>query len=231
MRLAAEDKKQASVLPDALALKPAFLPPMPDFAAEELLYQRGFQAVCGVDEVGRGPLAGPVTVAAVVLDPANISRGLNDSKKLTEAERAALAEEILVSARAVAFASLSAAVIDRINIRAAALAAMQKAVAALEPRPDYALIDGRDIPPGLGLPAAALIKGDARSASIAAASILAKHRRDSMMRQTGRIYPAYGFANHAGYATAAHKAALAAAGIVAGLHRASFAPIKALLEK
>jgi len=216
----------------ALGLKaPLPLPPAPHFAAESALARRGYAAVCGVDEVGRGPLAGPVVVAAVILDPANLPRGLNDSKKLTAAARAALSGEILQKARAVAFASLCAAAIDALNIRAASLEAMRRAVAALAIAADYALVDGRDIPPGLGCPASALIKGDGRSLSVAAASVLAKHRRDAMMRRAGAIYPAYGFGRHAGYGTAAHQAALAAHGPLAGLHRASFAPVRKLLEK
>jgi len=231
MLFAAEEMENAAEQ-QALALKaPLPLPKAPNFAAEAALARRGYRAVCGIDEAGRGPLAGPVVVAAVILDPANLPQGLNDSKKLTAPARAALSAEILQTARAVAFASLSAAEIDARNIRAASLEGMRRAAAALAIKADYALADGRDVPPNLTCPASALIKGDGRSLSIAAASILAKHYRDAMMQRAGEFYPVYGFCCHAGYGTAAHLAALAAHGAISGLHRASFAPIRKLLEK
>jgi len=215
----------------SLSLKPLSLPVLPDFRAELFLKQQGFYHICGADEVGRGPLAGPVVTAAVILDAENLPLGLNDSKKLTAARRAALSAEIMRKALSVSFAALPADYIDSSNIRVAALAAMRQAVESLALTPDYALIDGRDIPPGLPCPASALIKGDGRSLSIAAASILAKHRRDSMMAQAGEIYPAYGFGKHAGYGTAAHQAALVKYGAVRGLHRFSFAPLKNAKDK
>jgi len=210
-----------------LALKAAFIPARPDFGAESRLLAQGAGAVCGVDEVGRGPLAGPVAAAAVILNPDKLPRGVADSKKLNAAQRAAAAEEILATALAVSFAALPAAVIDAGNIRAASLTAMRMAVAGLAVCPACALIDGRDIPPGLPCRAYALIKGDARSLSIAAASIIAKNLRDKMMQKAGESYPDYGFERHAGYGTAQHKAALARLGAVPGLHRLSFAPLKA----
>jgi len=215
----------------ALALKAAFIPAQPDFAAEALLLEQGARIVCGVDEVGRGPLAGPVVTAAVILDPDNLPQGVTDSKKLSAVQRAALSEEILAKALAVSIASLPAKVIDAGNIRAAALAAMRMAVNGLALCSDYALIDGRDIPPKLGCRAFALIKGDARSLSIAAASIIAKNMRDKMMQRADSSYPDYGFCRHVGYGTALHKAALAQVGAVPGLHRFSFAPLKILAKK
>ncbi|KAA6204762.1 MAG: ribonuclease HII [Candidatus Tokpelaia sp.] len=215
----------------ALAMKAAFIPAQPDFAAEALLRRQGARAVCGVDEVGRGPLAGPVVTAAVILDPDNLPQGVADSKKLSALQRAALAEEILAKALAVSIASLPARVIDAGNIRAAALAAMRMAVDGLALCPDYALIDGRDIPPRLRCRAFALIKGDARSLSVAAASIIAKNMRDKMMQRAESSYPGYGFGKHMGYGTAQHLAALTQMGAVPGLHRFSFAPLKILAKK
>lgn len=212
----------------ALQMRPAHMPPQPDFAAERLLLGRGLGAVCGVDEVGRGSLAGPVLAAAVILDAENLPQGLRDSKQLSAGARARLAADILARARAVAYASLPAEFIDAGNIRSAALTAMRMAMDGLATAPDYALIDGRDIPPNLSCPAAALIKGDSRSLSIAAASILAKIMRDSMMALAGCFHPAYGFGSHVGYGTAQHKTALAQEGALPGLHRFSFAPLKAL---
>lgn len=181
----------------------------------------GARFVCGVDEVGRGPLAGPVGVAAVILDPGNIPGGLDDSKALTAKRREALYETILESALAVSIVFAPASEVDAFNIRGATLRAMARAVAALNQQPDFALIDGRDIPPGLVCPAEALIGGDARSVSIAAASIVAKVARDRLMARLDALYPGYGFARHAGYATAAHRAALTTLGPCA-LHRRSF---------
>lgn len=214
----------------ALCKKADFLPPAPDFAAEHYLLSQGARAVCGVDEVGRGPLAGPVVAAAVILDSENLPQGLQDSKKLSAGRRSALSADILARALAVSYASLPAKFIDDCNIRAASLTAMRMAVHALALPPDYALIDGRDIPPDLRCPAFPLIKGDARALSIAAAAILAKTMRDSMMEYAGELYPAYGFERHSGYGTALHKEALAEQGIIKDLHRVSFAPVKALIK-
>lgn len=202
------------------------LPLRPDFSAETRLLAAGCRYVAGVDEVGRGPLAGPVVTAAVILDAAHIPAGLNDSKKLSAKMRARLYEEILQKAIAVSIASLSASAIDRTDIRKAALEAMRRSVAGLAIQPQYVLVDGRDIPPGLPCSADALIKGDQRSVSIAAASIVAKVVRDRMMERAGIVYPAYGFEKHAGYATVIHRTAIEEQGPVKGLHRYSFAPVK-----
>lgn len=187
----------------------------------------GGDIVAGVDEAGRGPWAGPVVTAAVVLDPDATPDGLNDSKKLSEIQRAALFDAILATSH-VAIASASAPTIDAINIRAATLAAMTRAVKALPISPSHALIDGRDVPPGLPCPGAALIKGDGRIAAISAASIVAKVMRDRMMIRMDKLYPGYGFAKHKGYGTAVHQEALQTLG-PCPLHRLSFKPIAALI--
>jgi ribonuclease HII len=196
---------------------------VPDFAHEARLRARGFELVAGVDEVGRGPLAGPVVVAAVILDPDHLPDGLNDSKKLTASVRERLFTEIMRHAH-VAIASIPAARIDAINIRQATFEAMAEAVNGLAVRADFALIDGRDVPP-LPCPAEALIGGDRRSLSIAAASIIAKVTRDRMMTLLAQTYPDYGFEKHMGYGTAKHLEALALHGPTP-LHRMSFAPLK-----
>ena len=171
----------------------------------ELIVPAGL--VCGIDEAGRGPLAGPVVAAAVILDPARPIPGLNDSKKLSEKKRVALAE--LIRERAIAWAVAEASVeeIDRINILQASLLAMQRAVAGLAVRPISALVDGNRCPQ-LDIPAEAIIQGDGKIASIAAASILAKTVRDAGMRVLHAQYPQYGFDRHMGYPTAAHFKAL-----------------------
>ncbi len=184
----------------------------------------GFLPVAGADEAGRGPLAGPVVAAAVILDPRRIPPGLNDSKQLTQARRDELYEEILATAD-VAVASLSAASIDRVNILRASLEAMRRAVASLPKAARFVLVDGRDVPAGLSCPAKALVKGDARSFSIAAASIVAKVTRDRMMQAAGMTYPHYGFEQHAGYATEVHRKAIDSHGPCA-IHRMSFSPFK-----
>ena len=193
----------------------------PDFSRERAALRRGATAVAGVDEVGRGPLAGPVTVAAVILDPNDIPEGLDDSKALGAARREALAQDIFARARAIAIAHASPAEIDTLNIRGATLRAMGRALAALAVRPDFALIDGRDVPPGLICPAEAIIGGDGLSVSIAAASIVAKVTRDSLMRRMDSQFPGYGFAVHAGYPTKVHREALARLGPTP-IHRLTF---------
>jgi len=192
-----------------------------DFAFERQRFAQGDRFVAGVDEVGRGPLAGPVLVAAVILDPRSMPEGINDSKTLTAERRTALAEAIRETALGLAIATASATEIDYYNIRGATLRAMARALAALSPRPDFALIDGRDIPEGLICPAAALVGGDGRSQSIAAASIVAKTIRDALMAAADRRYPGYRFSDHAGYATRAHREAILRLGPSA-LHRRSF---------
>lgn len=179
--------------------------------------------VCGVDEAGRGPLAGPVVAAAVILDPARPIAGLNDSKKLSAKKRMALAGLIRERALAWAVAEASVEEIDQLNILHASMLAMQRAVAALQVTPERALIDGNRCPP-LAMPAEAVVQGDAKVAAIAAASILAKTVRDEGMLVLHAQYPHYGFDRHMGYPTAAHCAALAAHG-VSPVHRRSFAPV------
>ncbi len=200
----------------------------PDFSNETRLHEHGLRAVCGTDEAGRGPLAGPVVAAAVILDPQNIPVGLNDSKKLTESRRTTLFDEILRDAT-VAVASQSASTIDRMNIRAASLCAMRLAVEALEVRPDYVLVDGNALPNQLPCPAEALVKGDGRSLSIAAASIVAKVTRDQIMKRHHLSWPDYGFSGHKGYPTAAHREAVLRLG-PCPIHRRSFAPVRSALE-
>ncbi len=185
----------------------------PHFDFEREAMAQGLRWVAGVDEVGRGPLAGPVGVAAVILDPEDLPEGLDDSNALCEAKRDALRPAIFAKAISVSIVFTSAEEIDLYNIRGAVLRAMAQAVRALSLRPHLALFDGRDIPDGLGCPARAIIRGDALSLSIAAASIVAKTTRDALMRNLARESPRYGFADHVGYATAFHRRALAAAGL------------------
>lgn len=198
--------------------------PRPTYLIEAGLVRDGYQLVCGLDEAGRGPLAGPVVASAVILDPDNIPDGLHDSKQLTAARREALFELILASSE-VAIASVSAAEIDRTNILIASLEAMRRAAQSLYRQPKFALIDGRDVAPGLPCPAKALIKGDARSLSISAASIVAKVTRDRIMAAAGKHYPGYGFEFHAGYGTEFHRNAIASLGPCA-LHRMTFRPLR-----
>ena len=193
----------------------------PNFAFERK-HAGGARFVAGVDEVGRGPLAGPVGVAAVIFSlDTRPPRGIDDSKKLDRAQREALFPLILESALSVSIAFASAEEIDCHNIRGATLRAMARAVAGLSLRPEFALIDGRDLPAPLPCPALAIIDGDALSLSIAAASIVAKVARDRLMAKLDRDFPGYGFCNHAGYATLAHREALARLGPTP-LHRRSF---------
>ncbi|MVT00541.1 ribonuclease HII [Devosia marina] len=199
----------------------------PDFSHEEMLLARGARYVAGVDEAGRGPLAGPVVVAAVRLDPDSIPEGLNDSKKLSAERRDALYDAIMGSAQ-VAIVSAPPGDIFTRNIRGATLAAMARAVAALPCPVDRALIDGRDVPPELPCPGIALIGGDRRSVSIAAASIVAKVTRDRMCAIMDCDAPQFGFSGHKGYGTVAHLAALQLHG-PSRHHRRDFAPVAALL--
>lgn len=187
----------------------------------------GVWPVAGVDEAGRGPLAGPVAAAAVILDPAKLPKGLADSKVLTCEEREELYDIILARALAVSVAFSPAGEIDRINIRQATLTAMCRALHALPIRASHALVDGNDLPQKFHCPGETIIKGDATSMSIAAASIVAKVTRDRLMRRMHAAYPQYGFAAHMGYATRAHRDAITAHGQCA-IHRASFAPFRPL---
>jgi ribonuclease HII len=186
--------------------------------------------VCGVDEAGRGPLAGPVYAAAVILDPAKQIRGLADSKVLKAERREVLAERIKERASAWAVAAASVEEIDRINIFQASMLAMRRAVEALGMRPEEAWIDGNQCPRELPCPAKAFVDGDARHKPISAASILAKTARDAEMRALHERYPAYGFDQHKGYATADHLDALGRAG-PCEIHRRSFYPIGVFYER
>ena len=184
--------------------------------------------VCGVDEAGRGPLAGPVAVAAVILDPRRPIEGLGDSKALSEARRGALAPLIRERALAWHLEFISAAEIDRLNILRATLEGMARAVHALRPHAEHALVDGNRLPPGLPCPAEALVKGDSREPAIMAASILAKVGRDRLMVAMDATHPGYGFAVHKGYPTPMHLEALRRLG-PCEQHRRSFAPVRACL--
>ncbi|HOZ33995.1 MAG TPA: ribonuclease HII [Tabrizicola sp.] len=197
----------------------------PDYRFETEAQARGALRVVGVDEVGRGPLAGPVTACAVRLDPARIPPGLGDSKTLSAARREALCAEILAVAE-VSIAHASVEEIDSLNILRASHLAMERAIAPL--RADHALIDGNLIPRGLDCPAKAIIKGDALCLSIAAASIVAKVTRDRIMVDLAQQHPGYGWEANAGYPTKAHLEALQNLGVTAW-HRRSFRPVHNIL--
>ena len=198
----------------------------PDFSFEKKAMRQGLWPVAGMDEAGRGPLAGPVVAAAVILNPRKIPDGLDDSKRLTHDQREALFDRIMASALGVSFASVAAEGIDAINILRASLEAMRRAVTALPVAPLLALADGRDVPPGLPCEGRALVKGDQRSQSIAAASIVAKVMRDRMMSCCSVRNERYGFDQHAGYATERHRAAIDLHGPYPRLHRMSFSPFR-----
>lgn len=199
--------------------------PRPDLSLETAL---GLPLVAGVDEVGRGPLAGPVTAAAVILDPARLPQGIDDSKRLTERARERLALEIRASALAFAVAHASVEEIDALNILEASHLAMRRALTALSPAPQYALIDGNRLPKGLEIPAQTVVKGDAISLSIAAASILAKVERDAIMRELALANPGYGWEKNMGYPSAQHRVALEQQGVTPH-HRRSFGPVRKML--
>ncbi len=184
-------------------------------------------SIAGVDEVGRGPLAGPVVTAAVILDPHNPIAGLDDSKKLTEKKRIILAEQIKEKALCYSIARAEYTEIDELNIFQATLLAMKRAVAGLTMKPDRVLVDGKFCP-DIPFPCEAVIKGDSRVAAISAASILAKVNRDNEMIAMEENYPGYGFAKHKGYPTKVHIEALEKLGITP-IHRRSFKPVKKIL--
>jgi ribonuclease HII len=200
---------------------------LPNFDFEREALTRGFARVAGIDEAGRGPWAGPVVAAAVILDPDDLPDGLNDSKKLSHARREELHDIILAKAE-VGIGIIDVAVIDRDNILQATYAAMIQAVAALASAPVFALVDGNRAPK-LTCPVETVIEGDGKCLSIAAASIIAKVTRDRMMIDLDRQYPGYGFAKHKGYGTAEHQEALARLGPTLH-HRRSFEPIRVLFE-
>ncbi len=185
--------------------------------------------IAGTDEVGRGPLAGPVVAAAVILPEGCAIAGLTDSKKITARKRTQLAEQIRAeTVWALGWASVEE--IDRLNILQASLLAMKRAVEGLAEVPAHVLVDGNQVVPGLQMGCTAVVGGDATEAAISAASILAKVTRDQYMSEQDQIYPGYGFARHAGYPTAAHMQALKTLGVTP-IHRRSFRPVRALLEE
>lgn len=200
---------------------------IPTFTFEEDARQSGYHRIAGVDEVGRGPLAGPVVAAAVVLDPANIPDGLNDSKQMSAKRREAL-YDILLDVADVSIAQASVREIEEHNILRASHIAMVRALTNLSQPADFALIDGNMVPRGLNLPAGTVIKGDTRSLSIAAASIMAKVWRDRLMLSLAQQHPGYGWETNAGYPTKEHKARLKSHGITLH-HRRTFAPVHNIL--
>ena len=200
---------------------------IPDFEFERAALANGATIVAGVDEVGRGPLAGPVTAAAVILNPDAIPEGLNDSKKLTAKRRQAL-YEVLMETADVSIAHASVEEIDEINILEASHLAMRRALAGLGQVPDYALIDGNRMPREMPCAGETIIKGDARSVSIAAASIVAKTVRDALMVDLAQQHPGYGWETNAGYGSKTHLEALRNLGVTPH-HRRSFKPVHNIL--
>lgn len=194
---------------------------MPDFQLESEVENRGFGFVCGVDEAGRGPLAGPVCAAAVILDPDLEIPGINDSKKLSEKKREALYDVIKEKALAFGIAFASVEEIEEHNILNATYLAMNRAIEMLKPKVDFALIDGNRVPSGITVECETVVKGDAKSMSIAAASILAKVTRDRLLLEYDEKYPQYGFKKHKGYGTAEHMEAIRKYGLCE-IHRPSF---------
>ncbi|MGB5863884.1 MAG: ribonuclease HII [Sulfitobacter sp.] len=199
----------------------------PDYSLEEAAQARGYLRIAGVDEVGRGPLAGPVTAAAVVLDPARIPMGLNDSKKLSQKKRQALYDQ-LIKVADVSIAHASVEEIEEHNILRASHIAMVRALAGLKTPADYCLIDGNMNPRGLSLPSEAIIKGDARSVSISAASIMAKICRDYVMLSLAQQHPGYGWETNMGYGSKSHISALHELGVTPH-HRRLFKPVHNIL--
>ena len=193
---------------------------MPDYSIEKELHDKGYEHVCGVDEAGRGPLCGPVFAAACILPDGLVIEGLNDSKKLTEKKREALFDVIKKEAIAYCIASASVEEIDELNILEADLLAMRRAIDGLSVKADFAIIDG-NVARDFQIPAAAVVKGDAKSMSIAAASVLAKVARDRICLELDREYPQYEIAKHKGYGTKAHMDALRKYG-PSPIHRKKF---------
>ena len=194
---------------------------MPDYSVENELHSKGYNIVCGVDEAGRGPLAGPVCAAAVILEPDTVIEGLNDSKKLSEKKREALYDVIIEKAKACAVTLVDNHRIDEINILEATFEAMEQSVDDLKIRPDCAIIDGNRTPKHISVPCVTVVKGDSISMSVAAASILAKVTRDRLMYELAKVYPEYQFEKHKGYGTALHCELLRKFG-PCDIHRASF---------
>ncbi|MFT6558784.1 ribonuclease HII [Sneathiella sp.] len=200
------------------------MPDKPDYSLETKLAGR----IVGIDEVGRGPFAGPVVAAAVILDPQNIPDGLQDSKKISKNRREALYETLMACAN-VGIGEATVQEVDQLNILQATFLAMKRAATALNITPDFALVDGnRD--PKLGIPTQLVVKGDSISVSIAAASIVAKVTRDRKMCALAKLFPHYGWEKNAGYGTAEHRKGLSLFGVTPQ-HRRSFAPIRKILEE
>ena len=194
---------------------------MPDYSYEKAALQKGFVSVCGVDEAGRGPLAGPVCAAAVILPQDLVIEGLDDSKKLTEKKREALYEIITEKAVAYGIAFGTVEEIEEVNILGATYIAMCRAVEQLSGKADYVLVDGNRFPPMLQIKGECIVKGDSKSMSVAAASILAKVTRDRLLLEYAEKYPQYGFEKHKGYGTKAHIEAIKEHGVT-DIHRPSF---------
>ena len=194
---------------------------MPDFEIEKSAFERGYKLVCGVDEAGRGPLAGPVCAAAVILPTDTIIEGLNDSKKISEKKRELLYDVICEKAIAYSIAFGTLEEIETLNILEATFLAMNRSIDGLEIKPDYALIDGNKAPKGINIPCETVVKGDAKSASIAAASILAKVTRDRLLMEYDTQYPEYNFKKHKGYGTKEHTELILKCG-PCPIHRLSF---------
>ena len=196
-------------------------------AYEKECYARGMELIAGVDEVGRGPLAGPVVAAAVILPKACKIPGLNDSKKIPKSKHKEIYEAVLQNAIAIGIGVKDNQVIDQVNIYEATKLAMMEAIGQLDPQPQHLLIDAMRL--DLPIPQTSIIKGDANSLSIAAASIVAKVTRDQMMEEFDKEYPGYDFAKNAGYGTAKHLAGLVQLGVTP-IHRRSFEPVKSMCE-
>lgn len=194
---------------------------------EKELYQAGYQAIAGIDEVGRGPLAGPVVAAAVILPPGCKIKGLNDSKKIPKKKHMAIYQAILDQALAVGIGIMDNTVIDQVNIYEATKLAMKDALSRLKLKPDYLLIDAMKL--DVEIPQESIIKGDANSLSIAAASIVAKVTRDKLMADYDKEYPGYDFAQNAGYGTKSHLQGLEQNGVTP-IHRKTFEPVKSMCE-
>ena len=219
--------------PDSQAAAlPLVLPSLaPDFRAERSCLRAGARLVSGVDEAGRGPLAGPVVAASVILDPKRLPKGLDDSKRLTAARREELFAVIMKKAVSVSVCAVGAETIDQINILQASLLAMRRAICGHIDTPCVALIDGDKHPVGAPCETRIMVKGDQRSVSIAAASIVAKVTRDRMLARCCECHPNYGFSAHAGYGTTVHRAAITAHGPLQRLHRLSFGMLREHQEK
>ncbi|MEE1239547.1 MAG: ribonuclease HII [Acutalibacteraceae bacterium] len=194
---------------------------MPDYEYEKAAMTSGFNIICGVDEAGRGPLAGPVCAAAVILSPDTVIEGLDDSKKLSEKKRERLYGEITEKAIAYCVAYGTLEEIEKVNILEATFLAMNRAIEGLNVKPDFAIIDGNRVPKGIKIPCATLVKGDSKSMSVAAASVLAKVTRDRLMLTYDEKYPQYNFKKHKGYGTKEHTELIKEYG-PCEIHRLSF---------